>query len=73
MIEQGTQAPDFTLTSDSGEAVTLSKLRGSPVVLYFYPRDDTLPTKFTLGRVSPARAKRETRPPAAVSALVQGS
>ena len=41
MIEKGTRAPDFTLTSDSGEAVTLSKLRGSPVVLYFYPRDDT--------------------------------
>ncbi len=41
MIEEETQAPDFTLTSDSGERVTLSDLRGSPVVLYFYPRDDT--------------------------------
>lgn len=40
-VEAGTAAPDFTLTSDSGEAVTLSSLRGAPVVLYFYPRDDT--------------------------------
>jgi peroxiredoxin Q/BCP len=29
------------LTDDRGEAVTLSSLRGSPVVLYFYPKDDT--------------------------------
>ena len=41
MIEEGTPAPNFTLTSDSGEQVTLSHLQGSPVVLYFYPRDDT--------------------------------
>ena len=41
MIEEGRPAPDFTLTSDSGETVTLSQLRGSPVVLYFYPKDDT--------------------------------
>ncbi len=41
MVEEGRPAPDFTLTSDSGEAVTLSSLRGAPVVLYFYPRDDT--------------------------------
>lgn len=41
MVEEGKQAPDFTLPSDSGEAVTLSSLRGNPVVLYFYPRDDT--------------------------------
>lgn len=39
--DQGKLAPDFTLTSDSGEDVTLSGLRGKPVVLYFYPRDDT--------------------------------
>ena len=41
MIEEGAQAPDFTLTSDGGDAVTLSELRGKPVVLYFYPKDDT--------------------------------
>jgi peroxiredoxin Q/BCP len=43
MIQEGKPAPDFTLASDSGEKVTLSELRGSPVVVYFYPRDDTLP------------------------------
>jgi thioredoxin-dependent peroxiredoxin len=41
VIEEGKPAPDFTLQSDSGEAVTLSELRGKPVVLYFYPKDDT--------------------------------
>jgi peroxiredoxin Q/BCP len=41
MAEEGRPAPDFTLRSDSGEAVTLSSLRGAPVVLYFYPKDDT--------------------------------
>jgi thioredoxin-dependent peroxiredoxin len=41
MVAEGELAPDFTLTSDSGEAVTLSSFRGRPVVLYFYPKDDT--------------------------------
>jgi thioredoxin-dependent peroxiredoxin len=41
VIEEGKPAPDFELTSDSGERVRLSELRGRPVVLYFYPRDDT--------------------------------
>ena len=40
-VEEGAPAPDFTLTSDSGEELTLSSLKGSPVVLYFYPKDDT--------------------------------
>ena len=40
-IESGSPAPDFTLPSDSGEKVKLSSLRGQPVVLYFYPKDDT--------------------------------
>jgi peroxiredoxin Q/BCP len=40
-VDQGSPAPDFTLTSDSGEEVSLQSLRGKPVVLYFYPRDDT--------------------------------
>lgn len=34
-------APDFTLPSTTGEDVTLSALRPAPVVLFFYPRDDT--------------------------------
>ena len=41
MVEEGTQAPDFELTSDTGERVRLSQFRGQPVVLYFYPKDDT--------------------------------
>jgi thioredoxin-dependent peroxiredoxin len=41
MVEEGKPAPDFALTSDSGETVKLSDLRGKPVVLYFYPKDDT--------------------------------
>ena len=40
-IEEGEQAPDFTLMADDGKQVRLSALRGSPVVLYFYPKDDT--------------------------------
>ena len=41
MVREGEPAPDFTLRADTGEDVTLSSLKGSPVVLYFYPRDDT--------------------------------
>jgi peroxiredoxin Q/BCP len=41
MISEGAPAPDFELATDSGERVRLSSLRGRPVVLYFYPRDDT--------------------------------
>jgi peroxiredoxin Q/BCP len=41
MIEEGRRAPDFALTSDTGETVRLSDFRGKPVVLYFYPKDDT--------------------------------
>ena len=41
MVEEGKPAPDFELASDTGERVKLSELRGSPVVLYFYPKDDT--------------------------------
>ena len=41
MVEEGKPAPDFELTSDGGETVHLSDFRGKPVVLYFYPKDDT--------------------------------
>ncbi len=40
-IEEGQSAPDFTLRADDGKEVRLSGLRGQPVVLYFYPKDDT--------------------------------
>ena len=36
-LSPGDTAPDFTLSSDTGEQVTLSGLRGSKVILYFYP------------------------------------
>jgi peroxiredoxin Q/BCP len=41
MITSGQTAPDFTLPRDGGGNVTLSGLRPSKVVLYFYPKDDT--------------------------------
>jgi thioredoxin-dependent peroxiredoxin len=41
LVAQGAPAPDFTLTADSGEAVTLSSFRGRAVILYFYPKDNT--------------------------------
>ena len=41
MVSEGEPAPDFTATTDAGERVSLSDFRGRPVVLYFYPRDDT--------------------------------
>lgn len=40
-VEEGGPAPEFSLRSDSGETVSLADLRGTPVVLYFYPKDDT--------------------------------
>jgi peroxiredoxin Q/BCP len=41
VVEEGKAAPEFELKSDAGETVKLSDLRGKPVVLYFYPKDDT--------------------------------
>jgi peroxiredoxin Q/BCP len=38
---EGQQAPDFSLRQDDGNPIQLSSLRGSPVVVYFYPKDDT--------------------------------
>lgn len=40
-IEPGQPAPAFTLTADDGSKVRLSDFKGQPVVLYFYPKDDT--------------------------------
>jgi peroxiredoxin Q/BCP len=41
MLQEGATAPDFELEDQDGNAVKLSELRGSPVVLYFYPKADT--------------------------------
>ncbi|HZQ00845.1 MAG TPA: thioredoxin-dependent thiol peroxidase [Reyranella sp.] len=40
-VDEGKKAPDFTASTDGGGKLTLSELRGKPVVLYFYPKDDT--------------------------------
>ena len=41
ILDIGSTPPDFTLPRDGGGTITLSGLRGKPVVLYFYPKDDT--------------------------------
>ncbi len=41
MIADGKKAPDFKLPDETGNVVQLSKLKGRPVVVYFYPKDDT--------------------------------
>ena len=41
MLAPGDKAPAFSLTADDGRTVRLSELEGRPVVLYFYPKDDT--------------------------------
>ena len=41
MLHTGDTAPDFTAAMDDGSTMTLSSLRGSWVILFFYPKDDT--------------------------------
>lgn len=41
MVQVGDTAPDFTAADDTGAEFTLGSLRGSKVVLYFYPKDNT--------------------------------
>ena len=41
MLKEGDKAPSFNMSTNTGEKVSLSKLKGKKVVLYFYPRDDT--------------------------------
>jgi peroxiredoxin Q/BCP len=41
MLKAGDRAPAFSLPSDTGETISLRDLKGKPVVLYFYPKDDT--------------------------------
>ena len=40
-LKEGDKAPSFKLKNQGGETVTLSELKGKPIVLYFYPKDDT--------------------------------
>ncbi|HET9272872.1 MAG TPA: thioredoxin-dependent thiol peroxidase [Methyloceanibacter sp.] len=55
-VEVGDKAPDFTLPADGGDEVSLKALKGKPVVLYFYPKDDTS------GCTAEACALRDTLP-----------
>ena len=41
MLKEGDKAPSFNMPTNKGENVSLSKLKGQKIVLYFYPRDDT--------------------------------
>jgi len=41
MLKAGTQAPDFTVKDQNGNAVSLSAFKGKKIILYFYPKDDT--------------------------------
>ena len=40
-LKEGDAAPEFTATTNTGERLSLRDLKGKPVVLYFYPKDDT--------------------------------
>jgi thioredoxin-dependent peroxiredoxin len=40
-VEVGDKAPDFKLRTDGGGKISLQDFKGKPVVLYFYPKDDT--------------------------------
>ncbi|HEX5321669.1 MAG TPA: peroxiredoxin [Stellaceae bacterium] len=40
-LKIGDKAPDFTMPTDGGGSVSLASLKGKPVILYFYPKDDT--------------------------------
>ena len=42
MLEVGTKAPDFTLPDQNGDMHSLSEFKGKKVILYFYPKDNTL-------------------------------
>lgn len=41
MVNEGDRAPDIKLATDDGKTLALKSLKGKPVVVYFYPKDDT--------------------------------
>jgi peroxiredoxin Q/BCP len=40
-LSQGDRAPSFKIASDGGEMLSSSRLKGTPYIIYFYPKDDT--------------------------------
>lgn len=56
VVEAGKPAPDFSLALDDGRTVRLADFRGKPLVLYFYPKDDTS------GCTSEAKAFSQLKP-----------
>jgi len=48
MLQAGDKAPDFELPDQNGDPVGLSELKGQTVVLYFYPRADTMINSITV-------------------------
>lgn len=61
MLAQGDAAPDFTLKTDGGHDVTLSAQAGKPVVLFFYPKDDTPGCTIECKEFRDARAEFQDR------------
>ena len=61
LLNAGDAAPDFDLQSDAGERVTSQTLKGKPVVLFFYPKDDTPGCTIECKEVRDARDSFEER------------
>jgi peroxiredoxin Q/BCP len=61
ILNEGELAPDFTLKTDSGSDVSLSALPDKPVVLFFYPKDDTPGCTIECKEFRDARAAFEAR------------
>lgn len=55
MLEAGASAPDFALPDQDGNELSLADLRGETVVLYFYPRADTMSYNCSNGSASSHR------------------
>ena len=62
-IQEGKAAPAFSLTDAQGRKVALADLKGSDVILYFYPRDETrdVPRRPAASATSGARSRRSAR------------
>ena len=61
ILAEGAAAPDFALHTDQGAEVTLSSLKDRPVVLFFYPKDDTPGCTIECKEFRDARASFEAK------------